>query len=365
MIEAIKFKWKVCVSCMTYNHASFIEYALNGFCIQETSFPFVCTIVDDASTDGEPEVIRRYLEENFNLNDLSVVRNEETEDYLLTFAQHKKNKNCYFAVFFLKYNHYQKKKNKIPYLKEWRDSAQYFAICEGDDYWINPNKLQVQVNYLDNHPDYTMVCNRTKLFSEKKQKYIGENYCYNKSQTVDPVDVIRRTGLFISTCSIIYCRYIIDNIPDYWKQCKVGDYPLQIMCAMKGKIYYFNDIMSVYRVDNYDSWMGRQGWSTFAQTRLAVIDSRIQMFRGFSRDYPRYEKIFSDKIADCINRNLPDRHSPKKDVSLYIDYYSDEIRKFPLKWRIDLLIRQIRFPRVRLYYTRFILRHYQQKKLLY
>ena len=53
--------FKVCVRCMTYNQASYIEDALNGFCIQQTSFPFVCCILDDASTDGEPEVIKKYL----------------------------------------------------------------------------------------------------------------------------------------------------------------------------------------------------------------------------------------------------------------------------------------------------------------
>ena len=55
------YKWMVRVSCMTFNHHAYIEDAMNGFCMQETDFPFVCTIVDDASTDGEPEVIKKYL----------------------------------------------------------------------------------------------------------------------------------------------------------------------------------------------------------------------------------------------------------------------------------------------------------------
>ena len=55
--------------CMTYNHSSYIVDAMNGFCMQKTTFPFVNVIVDDASTDGEPEVIEQYLQENFNLDD--------------------------------------------------------------------------------------------------------------------------------------------------------------------------------------------------------------------------------------------------------------------------------------------------------
>ena len=103
------FKWMVFVKCFTFNHAPYIVDAMNGFTMQKTTFPYICCIVDDASTDGEPEVIRKYLKENFDLANKSVARNEETDDYVLCYAQHKTNKNCYFAVLWLKYNHYRKK----------------------------------------------------------------------------------------------------------------------------------------------------------------------------------------------------------------------------------------------------------------
>ena len=83
------------VSCMTFNHASYIEAAMNGFCMQNTKFPFVCTIIDDASIDGDPEVIRRYLADYFAINDEVTARKEETNDYVMQFAQHKTNKNCF------------------------------------------------------------------------------------------------------------------------------------------------------------------------------------------------------------------------------------------------------------------------------
>ena len=98
-------KLAVCVRCITFNQSSYIEDALNGFTMQKTNFPYVCTIIDDASTDGEQEVIKKYLQDNFDLEDKSVVRNEDTDDYVLNFAQHKTNRNCYFAVLYLKYNH--------------------------------------------------------------------------------------------------------------------------------------------------------------------------------------------------------------------------------------------------------------------
>ena len=163
----------VCVKYITFNHANYIEDAMNGFTMQETNFPYVCTILDDASTDGEQEVIKKYLQEHFDLDNRSVVRNEETDDYVLTFAQHKTNRNCYFAVLFLKYNHYSIKKPKDQYIKEWLD-VKHIALCEGDDYWTHPQKLQMQYESLEAHPEYTMICSRTKRYSLSKQAFISD-----------------------------------------------------------------------------------------------------------------------------------------------------------------------------------------------
>ena len=149
------------VNCMTFNHASYIEDAMNGFIMQETKFPFVCTIVDDASTDGEQEVIEGYLKEHFDLEDKAIVQQEETDDYVRTFARHKSNYNCYFVVLFLKYNHYSIKKNKKQYFQE-RLVSKYVAICEGDDYWIDPLKLQKQVDFLEKNSSYNMVYTKYK-----------------------------------------------------------------------------------------------------------------------------------------------------------------------------------------------------------
>lgn len=114
-------KFKVTVSCMTYNQSKYITDAMNGFTMQQTSFPFVCTIVDDASTDDEQEVIRKYVEDNFDFSEGSVAYHKETDYANITYAQHKANKNCYFAVLYLKENHYSQSKDKMGYLSEWRD----------------------------------------------------------------------------------------------------------------------------------------------------------------------------------------------------------------------------------------------------
>lgn len=162
--------WMVCVICTTYNQSGYIIDALDGFVMQQTVFPFVCCIVDDASTDGEQEVIRKYVNENFDIQDISIAFDKDVDYGHVSFAQHKTNNNCYFAVIYLKENHYRKKSKK-PYIKEWEDNAKYIALCEGDDYWTDPMKLQKQVEFLEEHPEYSLCCHRYKVYDERDQKW--------------------------------------------------------------------------------------------------------------------------------------------------------------------------------------------------
>ena len=352
----MNYKYLVSIRCMTYNHAAYIEETMNGFCMQKTKFPFIAIIVDDASTDGEPNVIQKYLDTNF---DIKNARKWESVDASFIETKHLTNNNCFFGVIFLKKNFHKQKHKKIAMMEKWENVVKYKATCEGDDYWIDPLKLQNQVGFLEENPDFTMVCNRTKLYSERRKKFIGENYCYNKSQIVNAKDVINRTGLFISTCSIIFRRIIINDIPDYWAKCKVGDYPLQIMCAMKGKIYYFNEPMSVYRVENSNSWMGQQKWGKLDKGRLEVIESQINMFKGFAKDFPQYKSIFERKIADHINRNIPGEKPLQEE---FLSYFKEDIEKYNLIQKIDLwLICNLHSRKMKYYYLRIIHNQYFQR----
>ena len=345
---------------MTYNHEPYIRQCLNGFIMQKTNFPFAAIVVDDASTDNEPQILWDFIKSEL---DVSSIHREETEDYTKVVAQHKTNKNCTFVFFFLKYNHYGKK-NKREYLNEWEKATKYIATCEGDDYWTDPLKLQKQIDFLEANPDFTMVCNRTKLYSEKRKKFIGENYCYNKSQVVNPKDVIYRTGLFISTCSRVYRKTMLEIMPDYCIKCKVGDYPLQIMCAMKGKVYYINDIMSVYRVENSNSWMGKQQWGKIDKNRLEVIQSQIYMFKGFAQDFPQYKKIIKRKIANHINRFIPAKR-PQEEINQYLDFFREDIKNYNLIQKIDLWMCKLRLPRTRYLYKKLFHKQYSERKIIY
>ena len=88
----------VSINCMTYNQASYVEDALNGFVMQKTSFPYFALVVDDASTDGEQEVIKAYVEKYFDHSEDTGYKQWETDDASWIYARHNENKNCFFVV---------------------------------------------------------------------------------------------------------------------------------------------------------------------------------------------------------------------------------------------------------------------------
>lgn len=275
-------KFKVAVSCMTYNQTKYITDAMNGFTMQQTDFPFVCTIVDDASTDGEQEVIRKYVEENFDFSEGSVAYHKETDYAHITYAQHKINKNCYFTVLYLKENHYSKRKDKMGYLSEWLDICEYEAWCEGDDYWIVPDKLEKQVSILDEHKDYTM-CTSDAIIKSKSGDLNWRRYDENRIVPIN--DIIEGGGLWLQTATFLFRRGLDNDMIDCGKKCHVGDYPLIIWCAMKGNVYYLSEITTVYRYG--------YGWtSSFHKldisTKIQGWKSEFDMLKGFD-NYSAYK----------------------------------------------------------------------------
>lgn len=241
----------VSIHCMTYNHALYIEDAMNGFCMQETSFPFLAIICDDASTDGEQDVIRKYLLEHFNTSSDTDYQLLETEEAQIVYAQHKTNSNCSFLVIFLKTNYYSQKKDKSHIWKDWEESAKYIALCEGDDYWTDPQKLQKQVDFLENNPEYSMCFHQANEYIEEDAAHIithGELPTLNVKD-YSGNEIIKRWT--IPTASVVYCKHIINN--EYLdrvnsKKYMYGDIILFLSLAEVGKIRCVSTApMSVYR----------------------------------------------------------------------------------------------------------------------
>ena len=284
--------FKVCIKCITFNHAPYIVDCMNGFSMQQTKFPYVCCFLDDSSTDGEPEVIKHYLVKNFDLDNKSVIRNEETDDYILTFVQHKTNKNCFFAVFFLKYNHYSIRKSNVGYIAEWKKNAKYIAFCEGDDYWTDPLKLQKQFDFMEEHPECSLCFHANENLYPSGEIKIHKPKAIKRFYNIE--DIIPYNGGFMATNAMFYISKLLknDEIPDFWKNCPIGDLPAVLFLASQGLVGYIDEIMSVHRVFVPGSWT----------VNHQNIDKRRKHYAAIIKMYDEYDAFTEYKYHDMIRK---------------------------------------------------------------
>ena len=236
---------KVLVRCMTYNHEHYIDDALNGFVMQKTDFPFTVVVVDDASTDNNANIIKRFISKYCSNNQNYTEEDKEYGKVLQ--AQAESNQNCAFYIILLKENHYQQGKLDLrdTYYASVLSSAKYIAICEGDDYWTDSNKLQKQVDFMDTHPEYVMCCHSVDWYQEGE--LIKQNIICQHDLDLRTEDIISQGGYYINICSVLFKKELMANRTNYQKIATVGDHPLCIKAALSGKVRFLHETMSVYR----------------------------------------------------------------------------------------------------------------------
>lgn len=291
-----QYKYMVCTRCLTFNQASFIKDALDGFCMQETTFPVVNIIVDDASTDGEQEVITQYLREHFELEDTKVVRQEESNDYYLTFARHRNNYNCFFVVILLKYNHY-KKKAKRPYYAEWEESSKYFAFCEGDDYWTYPRKLQMEVEALENNPKCGMCYTAYKYLNVESGEFRD---IYTPKEVKHDKDFMWKTlsfGVTIGTATVLLnnelFRRIVCECADDYRGYLMGDTQTWFHVSRLSGVHYIPVVTTTYRKHS-----GSVTSMGDAERKLVFERSMLAMRLNIAKKYGAPEEVI-----DLIKRH--------------------------------------------------------------
>ena len=235
--------FKVCVWCNTFNQASYIRATMEGFCMQQTQFPYVCLIMDDASTDGEPEVIKQYLNNYFDIE-----WTKETDDYHLTLARHNENKNCYFAVYLLKYNHYSIKKPRLNYYREVTTEPDYVALCEGDDYWIDEHKLQKQAVAMDVNPQATLVYTNFRIVDGENKpisRPLIERFP-GRSHSGDNLPTLLRYGNYIMVLTSMY-RYKVWKSESFKNSPLMMDFALTMSAALMGDFIWLPEQTACYR----------------------------------------------------------------------------------------------------------------------
>lgn len=236
----------VCVRCMTFNHEAYIEDALNGFVIQQTTFPFVVAIINDASTDNTKSVINDFVKNNCIYNPEIDLRIEEYGTVLDVIV--KDNPHCIFHIVHLNENHYGKK-SKLPYFAKYENAAKYVAMCEGDDYWTDPLKLQKQVDFMEANPEYSMCFHGAEIKNETNTKVIIT------CQDIEDKEYFTNDifpGWVVPTASVVFRRLMVDIFPQlknsHW--IKYGDIVLFLKCTHTGRVWGMKDKMSVYRMTN-------------------------------------------------------------------------------------------------------------------
>lgn len=206
---------KLSVCCTTYNHEQYIRDAINGFLIQETDFPFEVIIHDDASTDGTAEVIREFAGQYPRI--------------IRTIVQSE--------------NQYAKGGLINPRFVFPEAKGEYLALCEGDDYWIDPSKLQKQVDFLESNPDYVITFTDCQPFGEDGP--IDADYG-GAREDLSATDLKKATPIFtLTTCF----RNVIDAVPLDLMSARYGDFVTWSLLGHHGKGKYLPDILpSAYRV---------------------------------------------------------------------------------------------------------------------
>lgn len=307
-MEDKEYKYMVGVRCFTFNHSKYILDALNGFVMQRTNFPYVVMVIDDASTDGEQEVIRKFVDEQFDTNDTSVAYEKETDYAIVTYAQHKTNKNCYIAVLYLKENHYSQRKPKMPYLAEWRDYVKYEALCEGDDYWIHPQKLQMQVDFMENNPDCSLCFhNAIKYYVDAPERY-GFFNDIRETRDVRLEELI--WSWIVPTASMLFRIDVVRNYPSWTRQIYSGDFTLQLIAYSKGKVFNLSHCMSLYRM----SYNGNSSTSINSKKGDYVLNQHLLLLELYNQYTNfRYNKILYHRIL-YLKKNIRFMHYRKKSI---------------------------------------------------
>ena len=208
------YSYAVCIHCYAYNQEQFIKDTLQGFAIQQTSFPFIAVVIDDHSKDKTTCIIQEF---------------EKKYPHII--------KGVYLSE-----NHYSQGKPKRQYFARYDSQSKYIAVCEGDDYWTDPLKLQKQVEFLDNNDDYVLCC--TAFTQSEGNSQVFSPIVFDKD-IITLEDILQE--YWIGSLTTVFRFSAIDDYKAPFPMLPMADLPLWCHLAMKGKVKYLRDITANYR----------------------------------------------------------------------------------------------------------------------
>lgn len=302
----------VSISCISYNHINYIRQCLDGFLMQKTKFTFEVLIHDDASTDGTDEIIKEYEKKYPDI----IKPLYEREN------QYQQGKPFGSSVW------------NIP-----RAKGKYIAICEGDDYWTDPYKLQKQVDYLENHPEYVLSHTAFHYHIEYENnqlkdssKSTSRNLEIIKNDASNIISYILNNNDYrIQTATVLFKKDIYELIQkdkqrDNEPRFLMGDTPLWVRLCKYGKIHFIEESTTNYRIHMGSACRDRDNTKKLRFT-LSCSEMQVYYTELFNIDNIHTKKIkkrfkkrlFIYKIFD--NSYTPVINYKIKTISDYIFFY--------------------------------------------
>lgn len=272
---------KVSVIVVTYNHEKYILSCIESILNQKTEYPFELIICDDCSTDDTSNLISTFLANSNNKIDIKYIR-------------HSKNIGV--------------SDNFTHGLREC--AGNYIAICDGDDYWIDPKKIERQVSFLENNPEYVLITENADIL---------DNYGYHLNTKISLGPFDQEYLIFqniCTTCTVLFRKSkSIDSI--IFPSLTIIDYPLYLTLLNNGLGYYSNNTSAVYR-------MHQNGVYT-SMSNLKKIKNEIDIFEFLMRQdalkyrasgYLKLQYLYYNLLTNYSN---PARHNS---LSKIIKYYT-------------------------------------------
>ena len=216
----------VSIICTAYNHEKYIRQTLESFVLQKTTFPIEVLIHDDASTDETANIIREY---------------EKKYDFIRAIYQTE--------------NQYSKGVKITPMLIGMAQ-GEYIAICEGDDYFTDNQKIQKQVECLKNNSKCSAVIHSAEKVDENGKK-IGYRKPYITSCFLSTKDIVKCIARNYALNSLLFRKEAFEGIEKIYGKAPVGDVAIALHLSLKGNFIYLNESMSAYRVGTKGSWTMR------------------------------------------------------------------------------------------------------------
>jgi glycosyltransferase involved in cell wall biosynthesis len=272
---------KVSVSLITYNHAPFIEQAIEGVLRQKTNFPIELVIGEDESSDGTREIVRRYA---------------DAHPELIRAHFHSRSSNISYQ------GRATGRHNFVNNLRSAR--GEYIALLDGDDYWIDPNKLQQQVDFLDSHPACSTCFHRVSVV-DVAGKELRQSPVVGPDQSTYTVSDLLRRRFFTNAPSVMFRRGLFGDFPEWYFRVPVGDFALHVLNGMKGDFGFLNRVMSAYRVHGGGIWsLGTTDethvdhQSIMDQRRLRQMLGAVHLYEILNEELaPRFANEFRESIA--------------------------------------------------------------------